>query len=81
MPVAEVARRRHDDDDLWAAERDPPRRDRVDGRPVGRGDVDTGVERRAAALADSWIAEERAHRVLPVERLERPGVGRAVGHD
>src|SRR6478736_2755582 len=47
---------------------------RVNGRPVGARDVDAEVERVAAA-AYARVAEERAYRVLAVERLDRPAVG------
>ena len=51
---------------------------RVDGRAVGARDVDSEVEAAAHAVRrhpDARVAEEPAHGVLRVERLDRPAVG------
>ena len=55
---------------------------RVDGRAVGARDVDSEVEAAAHALRrhpDARVAEEPAHGVLRVERLDRPAVGGRPG--
>src|SRR5207253_56255 len=69
-----------------------PAHDRVDRSPVGRGDVDALVEREEAGPVEpagedavlehsAWIAEEAPNRVLLVERLERPRIGRRAARD
>ena len=61
--------------------------DRIDRRPVRRRDVDALMEREEARAVERAgedpvlvdrprVAEEGANRVLPVERLERPGIRR-----
>ena len=50
--------------------------DGVHGRSVRRRNVDAEVERDGAVRADPRVVEERADRVLAVERLQRPAVGR-----
>ena len=69
----------------------PPGRDRVDGRPRARVDVDPVVEPERAGPFESVLAEREqeghprvaevpADRMLAVERLQRPRVGlRAAG--
>jgi hypothetical protein len=76
VPVAERAAVGRLDGDGVAAilDEDLARGDRVDGGAVGRRDVDAEVERVARAL-HARIVEEAAHRMLAVERLDRPGVG------
>ncbi len=78
VPVAEVAARCEDDDDLRSANRDATGRDRVHSGSVGRRDVDTRVKRPAALGAEARIAEEPAHRMLTVERDDRPRIGDAL---
>ena len=75
VPVAVRAAAAGDDPDVLAALAvHLAARDRVDGRPVRRGDIDAEVERLAALRADPRIAEEPANRVLLVERLHWPAV-------
>ena len=50
-----------------------PRAHRVHGRAVRRGDVDPEME-RPRRPGDARIVEVAAHRVRPVERLQRPRV-------
>ena len=75
VPVAERAAggRLHGHGVAVVLDEDLAGRDGVDGRAVGRRDVDAEVERVARVL-DARVVEERAHGVLAVERLERPGI-------
>ena len=82
MPVAEVAGVRFDDDDAAVrgdiagrAVRDLAWRHGIDGRAGGGGDVDSEVERSAAA-GDARVTQEAADGVLGGERLQRPGICR-----
>ena len=77
VPVAErpPVGRLHGDGMALVLDEDLAGRDRVDGRAVGRRDVDAEVERVARVL-HARIVEEAAHGVLAIERLDGPGIGR-----
>src|SRR5437660_9055835 len=63
-----------DGDVLGALDVDGSSLDCIDGRPVRPGDVNAGVERLRAVLPDTRIAEESPHRVLTINRDQRPAV-------
>jgi hypothetical protein len=53
-------------------------RDGVDGGAVRRRDVDAEVE-GVALILDAGIVEEAPHRMLAIERLDRPRIGSRHG--
>ena len=80
VPVAERAAvgRLHGHGVPVILDEDLARRDGVDGRAVGRRDVDAEVEGVARVL-HARVVEEAAHGVLAVERLDGPGIGSGHG--
>ena len=78
VPVAErpSVGRLHGDCVALVLDEDLAGRDRVDGGAVRRRDVDAEVEGVARVL-HARVVEEAAHRMLAVERLDGPWVGRA----
>ena len=66
-----------DRDRVGVSPDDDARLDRVDGRSVGRDDVDPEVERGELALGaemEARVAERAANRMRRIERLDRPAV-------
>src|SRR5882672_5062517 len=68
-----------DDGDVLTVDRDSPTPHRVHSSPVGRGHVDAEMKRLAPTATDPRIPEHAAHRVLTIERLDRPRVSIRVG--
>lgn len=77
VPVAEVDAVTRDGDRPRTLQKDDAGVDRVDRRPVRRGDVDAEVECLRGAR-DARVVEMGADRVRAVERSQRPGVGDAL---